>query len=82
MLKALNNEAEYKALIAVLELCYTAGVDSVRAFSGSPLVVSHLIREYEVKDHTMAAYVCRVQKATRLLKHFSILHIPLSEIGK
>ena len=34
---ASNNEAEYKALIAGIELCYTAGVDSIQAFSDSQL---------------------------------------------
>jgi len=29
MFRASNNEAEYEALIAGVELCYTAGVDSV-----------------------------------------------------
>jgi len=37
MFKASNNEVEYKALIAGVELCYTAGVDSVRAYSDSQL---------------------------------------------
>jgi len=35
MFKASNNEAEYEALIAGLELCYTAGADHVQAFSDS-----------------------------------------------
>ena len=33
--KASNNEAEYEAIIAGIELCYTAGADSVQAFSDS-----------------------------------------------
>ena len=57
MFKASNNEAEYEALIVGLELCYTAGVDWVRAYSDSQLVVSQLSGEYEVKDDTMAAYI-------------------------
>jgi len=40
MFKASNNEAEYEALVAEIELCYTAGVDHVQAFSDSQLVVS------------------------------------------
>ena len=79
MFKACNNEAEYKALIAGMELCCTIGADSVRAFSDSQLVVSQLTGEYEMKDNTMTAYVWRVREATRLLKHFSITHILQSE---
>ena len=40
MFKVSNNEAEYEALIAGVELCYTAGADLVRAFLDSQLVVS------------------------------------------
>jgi len=46
---------------------------------GSQLVGSQLNGEYEAKDDTMAAYVHRVSKATKLLKHFSITYIPWSE---
>lgn len=33
--KASNSEVEYEALITGVELCYTAGANSVRAFSDS-----------------------------------------------
>jgi len=42
--KASNNEVEYEALIARVELCYTAGADSIQAFSDSQLVVNHSMR--------------------------------------
>jgi len=32
-----------------------------------------------VKDDVMAEYVQRVREATKLLKHFSVTHIPRSE---
>jgi len=57
MFKASNNEGEYEALVAGLELCYTAVVDHVQAFSDSQLVVSQLNGAYELKDKVMAAYV-------------------------
>ena len=74
MFKASNNEAQYKALIVGIELCYTAGADLVKAYSNSPLVVIQLNRDYEVKDNTMEAYVRRVEEATDLLKYFSITY--------
>ena len=40
MFKASNNEDEYEALIAGIELCYTAVADLVQAFSNSHLVVN------------------------------------------
>jgi len=35
MFKASNNEAEYEAVVAGTELCYTAGADSSQPFSDS-----------------------------------------------
>jgi len=46
--KASNNEAEYEVLITGVGLCYTAGADSVPAFSDSQFIVSQLNGEYEV----------------------------------
>ena len=66
-------------LIASMELSYTAGADSVRAFSDSQLVVSQINGEYEAKDETMVSCIQRVREASRLLKHFSIMHIPRSQ---
>jgi len=76
MFKATHNEAEYEALIAEIELCYTAGIDSIKVYSNSQLVVSQLNGKHEIKDDKMAAYVCRVREATSRLKNFSIAQIP------
>jgi len=78
MFKVFNNEAEYEALIARIELCYITGVDSVKAYSDSQLVFCQLNDEYETKDDTMAAYIHWVPQATNWLKSFSIAHIPRS----
>jgi len=69
----------YEAFIARIELCYTAGTDSVQAFSGSQLVVSQLNGAYEAKHDTIAAYVRQFREAIKLLKHFAMTHIPCSE---
>ena len=73
---------QYEALIAGVELFYTTGEDSVRAFSDSQLIISQLNGEYEMKDGPMAAYVRRVWEAIQLLKHCSISHMPRLEIDK
>ena len=57
MFQASNNEAEYEALIAGVELCCITGANLVRAFSNTQLVVSQHNGEYEVKDDTMVAYI-------------------------
>jgi len=76
MFKASNNETEYEALIAGIELCYTAGADSAQAFSDSQLVISQLNGADEAKDNTMAAYVRWLREVTKLLKHFIVMHTP------
>ena len=77
--KPSNNEAEYKALIGGIELCYTAGADLFEALSDSQLAVIQLNGAYKAKDDTMAAYVRRVREQTKLLKHFAITYIPRFE---
>jgi len=53
MFKAPNNEVECKSLIVGVDLCYTAGADSVRLLSNSQLIVDQLSGEYEVKFDTI-----------------------------
>jgi len=79
MFRASNNEAEYEALVAGLELCQSSGVDVVWAYSNSQLVVNHLNEEYKIKDDTMVAYVYRVREAAAPLSSFDIIHIPRSK---
>ena len=40
MFKTSNNEADYEALLAGIEICNTLGVERLKAFSDSQLVVS------------------------------------------
>ena len=40
LFKALNNEAEYEALLANMDLCYALRAEHLRAFSNSQLIVS------------------------------------------
>ena len=47
MFEASNNEVKYEALVAGIELCYTAGADHIQTFSDSQLVVSQLNEAYE-----------------------------------
>jgi len=40
MFKASNNEAKYEALLADMEICNVLGVEYLKAFSDSQLVLS------------------------------------------
>ncbi|XP_058192044.1 uncharacterized protein LOC131309421 [Rhododendron vialii] len=57
---ATNNEAEYEALIAGLQLALRLDADSVHVFCDSQLIVGHLNDDYQAKDQRMNAYVSHV----------------------
>ena len=77
--KASNNEVEYEALIAGLEIAKKMKVESLDIFSDSQIVVCQINDEYQVREEKMAAYL---QKAKKLLGSFSsytINQIPRSQ---
>ena len=51
-----NNAAEYKALLAGLQLAKRIRAKRVRVFADSQLVVRQVSGEYEVKDPSLKAY--------------------------
>ena len=54
---ASNNEAEYEALIAELQVAKKLRVKEVEMFSDSRFVVSQINRSFKVKDHRMSQYL-------------------------
>ena len=70
--KASNNEAEYEALIAGLNLAKEMKVESLDIYSNSQLVVSQVTDEYQTWGEKMAAYL---QKAKDLLSALSSYRI-------
>ncbi|KAM2268550.1 hypothetical protein ACFX1S_046664 [Malus domestica] len=64
--KASNNEAEYEALLAGLQLAKHLGVKRIDIFSDSQLVVNQVTNNFDAKDNSMAAYLAQTQL---LLKH-------------
>ena len=65
--KASNNEAEYEALIARVELAKEMKVESLDIFNDSQLVVRQINCEYQAREGKMAAYL---HKANKLLESF------------
>ena len=66
--KASNNEAEYEALIAGLELAKEMKVESLEIFGDSQFVVYEINNEYQAREEKMAAFL---QKAKEFLGSFS-----------
>ena len=73
---ASNNEAEYKAVIASLNLANSLEVDQLEVCSDSQLVVWQIEDTYEAKSERMILYL---QKVRELLKKFILVqvkHVP------
>ena len=74
-----NNEAEYEAVIAGLNLAHSLEVDQLKVYSDSQLVVRQIEDTYEAKSERMILYL---QKVRDLLKKFVLVqvkHIPRAE---
>ena len=76
---ASNNEAEYEAVIAGLNLAHSLEVDQLEVHSDSQLVVRQIEDTYEAKSERMVLYL---QKVRDLLKKFvsaQIKYVPRTE---
>ena len=74
-----NNEAEYEAVIAGLNLAHSLEVDRLEICSDSQLVVRQIEDTYEAKSERMILYLQKVQE---LLKKFALVqvkHVPRTE---
>ena len=76
---ASNNEAEYEAVIAGLNLAHSLEVDQLEVYIDSQLVVRQIEDTYEAKSERMILYL---QKVRDLLKKFVLVqvkHVPRAE---
>ena len=74
-----NNEAEYEAVIAGLNLAHSLEVDQLEVYSDSQPVVRQIEDTYEAKSERMILYL---QKVRDLLKKFVLVqvkHVPRVE---
>ncbi|XP_027063199.2 uncharacterized protein [Coffea arabica] len=76
---ATNNEAEYEALIAGLQLARRLGAQQIHVRSDSQLVVRQVLDEYEAKDEAMQRYLSKVHQLTAYFESFEIQRIPRSQ---
>ena len=70
--QAFNNEAEYEAVIAGLNLAHSMEVDQLEVCSDSQLVVRQIEDTYEAKSETMILYL---KKVRNLLKKFTLVQV-------
>ena len=74
-----NNEFEYEAVIAGLNLAHSLEVDQLEVYSDSQLVVRQIEDTYEAKSERTILYL---QKVRNLLKKFVLVlvkHVPRAE---
>jgi len=79
---ATNNEAEYRALLAVLDQVLTWKEKKLRVFSDSQLLVKQINHLYQVKSSNLIPLYQEVQRKIQKLSHFEIFHIPREENQK
>jgi ribonuclease HI len=73
--RATNNVAEYRALLAGIELARTHGATDLLIRGDSELVVRQVEGRYKVKDATMRELHEQVKRALRPLDHWEIEHV-------
>jgi ribonuclease HI len=74
--RATNNQAEYEALVAVLEAARDYGYDEVQIRGDSELIVKQVTGEYGVNDPDLREYRVRVHELLGAFDDWSISHVP------
>ena len=77
--RASNNEAEYEAVIARLNLAHSMEVDQLKVCSDSQLVVKQIEDTYEAKGEKMILYLKKVWELLRKFILVQFRHILRAE---
>ena len=73
---AINNGAEYEALIAGLRIAKELEVDRLQVYSDFQMVVGQVSRNYEAREDSMAKYLEKVKEIVPAFSSFDIKQIP------
>ncbi|MFC1640624.1 ribonuclease HI family protein [Patescibacteria group bacterium] len=76
---ATNNEAEYQALIHMLELAIEQNTDQLDCFLDSELVVRQAKGEYRVKDAKLKPLFVKLKQLEAVLPVVTYNHVPREE---
>ena len=77
--QASNNEAEYEAVIAGLNLAHSMEVDQLEVSSDSQLVVKHIEDSYEAKGEKMILHLKKVRELLKKFIRVRVKHVPRAE---
>lgn len=70
-----NNQAEYKALLAGLDLANENGIDTLEVFLDSELIVKQVQGKYKVKNPDLKPLFAEVLKKTNNFSSISFAHV-------
>jgi ribonuclease HI len=73
---ATNNVAEYKALIAGLELALAKGVTHLEVFMDSELVVSQMKGEWKIKNKGLQPLALKASSLLNRFESSTLAHVP------
>lgn len=73
--EATNNVAEYKALIAGLELALERGVSDIEVMIDSELVVSQISGEWKIKNDRLRNLAAKAQVLLNKFARASVVHV-------
>ena len=76
-----NNEAEYEALMARLDLAKVAGAESVIIYCDSQIITHQVNGDYECKNERMQRYLDQVRKRVSDLKA-KVIRSPKEKMSK
>lgn len=71
-----NNVAEYKALIAGLELALELGVSEIDVKCDSQLVVSQVSGEWKIKSDQLRSLAAKAERLLYKFERHSLTHVP------
>lgn len=71
-----NNQAEYQALLAAVEIAAEHGATEVQCFLDSELVVKQMRREYRVRDLDLQPHFVKIWNLSQKFKKITFTHIP------
>ncbi|XP_077226262.1 uncharacterized protein LOC143859434 [Tasmannia lanceolata] len=80
--RASNNEAEYEALLAGMNLAVQIGAQRLKAYCDYQLVTSQIQGIYEARDEHMIKYISLVRQLSSKFKCFEVVRIPRTDNTK
>ncbi|XP_071687906.1 uncharacterized protein [Rutidosis leptorrhynchoides] len=78
----INNEAEYEALLAGLNIARKMDITKLRAFTDSQLVANQFNGSFEAHDSSMQKYLQLLKELVVRFEHFELAQVPRSQNKK